>query len=64
MKLKTSNWRCGPGSLIYESGIQETGLAKSLHLGIFGIKMVPIVMRVEEIMRMSIQNEEDKGPLS
>lgn len=64
MKLKTSNARGGPGSLIYESGVQETGLAKNSNLGSFGITMVPILMRVEEIMRMSIENEEDKGPLS
>lgn len=50
--------------MIYESGVQETGLAKNSNLGSFGITMVPILMRVEEIMRMSIENEEDKGPLS
>lgn len=35
---------------------------QNLNLGILGIKMV--LMKVEEITRMSIENEEDKRPLS
>ena len=37
-------------------------MGKSLNLHIFGIKMVFMVMRLEEIiMRMSVERDEDKG---
>lgn len=50
---------------MYEPGTQERCLAKSLNLGIFGTKMVFIAMKGEEItIRLSIEREEDKGPLS
>lgn len=49
---------------MYQYGIQERCLAQSLNLGIFATKMVFIAMKVGEIMRMSIEREEDKGPLS
>lgn len=40
-------------------------MGKSLNLQIFGIKMVFLVMRLEEItMRMSAERDEDKGFLS